>query len=56
MAYAQDLVIRVIVYGILGYHNDGLLTVFDDRSESVYFYCNNLSHNISYGGVCNKWS
>ena len=88
VAYAQALVIRVIFYGILGYHNDGLLSVwykkfeitdgtlnfmtmvettkelkiqdalnsynpitkrvFDDKSESVYFYCNNLSHSNSY--------
>ena len=31
-------------------NNDNPITmkVFDDKSESVYFYCNNLSHNNSY--------
>ena len=88
VVYAQDLVIHVIVYSILGYHNDGLLIVwskkfeitdgtlnfmtlvkrtkelkiqdavnsynpitkrvFDDKSESVHFYCNNLLHYNSY--------
>ena len=33
VAYAQDLVIRVIVYGILGYHNDGLLSVWYRKFE-----------------------
>ena len=33
VAYAQDLVIRVIVYGILGYHNDGLLSVWYKKFE-----------------------
>ena len=31
--YAQDLVIRVIVYSILGYHNDGLLIVWSKKFE-----------------------
>ena len=33
MVYAQDLVIRVIVYSILGYHNDGLLIVWSKKFE-----------------------
>ena len=33
VAYAQALVIRVIFYGILGYHNDGLLSVWCKKFE-----------------------
>ena len=32
-AYAQDFVIRVIVYGILGHRNDVLLSVWDKKFE-----------------------
>ena len=31
VAYAQDFVIRVIVYGILGHRNDVLLSVWDKK-------------------------
>ena len=30
-AYAQDFVIRAIVYGILGHRNDVLLSVWDKK-------------------------
>ena len=43
VAYAQDLVIRVTVYGILGYHNDGLLSVWYKKFEITYGTLN-LSH------------
>ena len=36
VAYAQALVIRVIFYGILGYHNDGLLSVWYKKFEITY--------------------
>ena len=29
VAFSQDLVIRGIVFGTLGYHNDGLLSAWD---------------------------
>ena len=34
-AFAQDLVIRVIVYGILGHHNDLVLSVWDRKFEKL---------------------
>ena len=34
-AFAQDLVIRVIVYGILGHHNDLVLSVWDRNFEKL---------------------
>ena len=34
-AYAQDLVIHVIVYGILGHHNDVVLSVWDRKFEKL---------------------
>ena len=33
VAFSQDLVIRGIVFGTLGYHNDGLLSAWDKKFE-----------------------
>lgn len=40
-AYAQDLVIRVTVYGILGYHDDVPLSVWNKKFEIT-----NGTHNF----------